>query len=87
MASAPVLDAKGVARHVLFQERALFENVSHPVLGSVPVYRLPWQLDGAPIPITRRAPLLGEHNEYTLQNVLRYPRERVQTLQDAGVFS
>jgi crotonobetainyl-CoA:carnitine CoA-transferase CaiB-like acyl-CoA transferase len=87
VASAPVLDATAVASHPLFRNRALFETVAHPVLASVPVYRLPWQLDGEPIPVTRRAPLLGEHNEYTLQDVLRYSRERVQRLQDAGVFS
>lgn len=87
VASAPVLDAAGVASHTLFRERALFEPVPHPVLESVPVYRLPWQLDGEPIPITRRAPLLGEHNEYTLQHVLGLPKDRVRTLQEAGVFS
>ena len=87
VAAAPVLDATAVADHPVFRGRALFERVAHPVLGSVPVYRLPWQLDGEPIPITRRAPLLGEHNEYTLQDVLGYSRERVRTLQDAGVLS
>jgi len=58
-----------------------------PVLGSVPVYRLPWQIDGAPVPITRRAPLLGEHNDYTLNEVLGYPDERVTALREAGLFS
>ena len=85
--AAPLLDASGVAKHKLFADRKLFENVAHPVLKSVPVYRLPWQVNGNPIPITRRAPLLGEHNNYTLQDLLGYSRDRVQALQNAGVFA
>jgi len=61
--------------------------IEHPVLGSLPVYRLPWQIDGAPVPITRRAPLLGEHNDYTLKEVLGYSDERVTALHKAGLFS
>jgi crotonobetainyl-CoA:carnitine CoA-transferase CaiB-like acyl-CoA transferase len=61
--------------------------VEHPVLGAVPVYRLPWQIDGAPVPITRRAPLLGEHNDYTLRTVLGYSSEQVKALSNAGVFA
>lgn len=85
--AAPVLDASGVAKHKIFEDRKLFENVAHPVLKSVPVYRLPWQVNGNPIPITRRAPLLGEHNNYALQDLLGYSRDRVQALQNAGVFT
>jgi len=60
--------------------------IEHPVLGSLPVYRLPWQIDGAPVPITRRAPLLGEHNDYTLKEVLGYSGARIDALAEAGLF-
>ena len=66
VAAAPLLDAAGIAASAHFRQRELFETVAHPVLGSLPVYRLPWHIDGAPVPITRRAPLLGEHNSHTL---------------------
>lgn len=84
--AAPLLDAAGVAAHAHFRDRQLFEFVEHPVLGSLPVYRLPWHIDGAPVPITRRAPLLGEHNSYTLQSVLGYSSARIDALTAAGVF-
>ncbi|MBI4195255.1 MAG: CoA transferase [Betaproteobacteria bacterium] len=84
--AAPLLDARGIANHMLFRERALFEMVEHPVLKSVPVYRVPWQVNGAPVTVTRRAPLLGEHNAYVLQTLLGYSRERLKSLHDAGVF-
>lgn len=85
--AAPLLDASGVSSHPLFEQRGLFESVEHPVLEAVPVYRLPWHVNGAPLPITRRAPLLGEHNDYALRSVLSYPDERVQALHDAGLFA
>ena len=84
--AAPLLDASGVANSPLFRQRQLFEMVDHPVLGPVPVYRLPWQIDGMPYAITRRAPLLGEHNDYTLKEVLGYSHERVAAMRDAGLF-
>ena len=85
--AAPLLDAMGVAASAQFRDRGLFEMIEHPVLGSLPVYRLPWQIDGAPVPITRRAPLLGEHNDYALKEVLGYSDERVTALHKAGLFS
>ena len=85
--AAPLLDAAGVAENAQFRERQLFEMVEHPVLGQLPVYRLPWHIDGSAVPITRRAPLLGEHNDYTLKEVLAYSDERVKGLQEAGLFS
>ena len=84
--AAPLLDASGIVASAQFRQRRLFEMVEHPVLGSVPVYRLPWHLDGAPVPITRRAPLLGEHNSHTLQSILGYSSVRLDALTEAGLF-
>ena len=84
--AAPLLDASRIAASVPFRQRQLFEMVEHPVLGSLPVYRLPWHVDGAPVPITRRAPLLGEHNTYTLHTVLGYSSGRIAALTEAGLF-
>lgn len=84
--AAPLLAASDIAASAQFRQRELFEMVEHPMLGSVPVYRLPWRIDGAPVPITRRAPLLGEHNDYTLKEVLGYSDERIAALCGEGTF-
>ena len=84
--AAPLLDARGIASHTLFRNRALFEMVEHPVLKSVSVYRVPWQVNGNAVAVTRRAPLLGEHNAYVLQTLLGYSEERLKSLQETGVF-
>jgi crotonobetainyl-CoA:carnitine CoA-transferase CaiB-like acyl-CoA transferase len=86
VAAAALLDASGVANSSLFRQRQLFEMVEHPVLGSVPVYRLPWHIDESPVSITRRAPLLGEHNDYALREILGYSNERISAMRDAGLF-
>ncbi len=85
--AAPLLERSSIAGSAHFRQRELFEMVEHPVLGSLPVYRLPWRINGAPVPITRRAPLLGEHNDYTLKGLLGYSDERLTALRNGGLFS
>lgn len=85
--AGPLLDARSIANYPLFRERELFEMMKHPVLEAVPVYRLPWKIGGKAVALTRRAPLLGEHNAHVLRTLLRYPDEHVRKLQDSGVFN
>lgn len=87
IAAAPLLDAAALAHDAHVRARELFETVEHPVLGAVPVYRLPWQIDRTPIPITRRAPLLGEHNALVMQDLLGYSRARIDELASTGLFA
>ena len=84
--AAPVLSASEVAEHEHFKQRQLFQEVDHPVLGKVPVYGLPWQIDGKVWQVTTRAPLLGEHNDYVLRTLLQLPDKKIEELQEAGVF-
>ena len=55
--------------------RNLFEEVENPVLGPIPIYRLPWRVNGERFAIRRRAPLFGEHNAYVTRDVLKTLRE------------
>lgn len=74
--AAPLHDLSEILGHPYFKARGLFEMVAHPILKQVPVYRLPWHRNGQPIPITRRAPCIGEHSDYVLHTLLgKGPRE------------
>lgn len=84
--AAPLLRAEEIAANEQFVRRRLFEAVEHPILGALPVYRLPWHVDGKPLPITRRAPLLGEHQLHVMKGVLGYSDARVDALAAAGLF-
>ncbi len=64
----------------------LYEEVAHPVLGAVLVYRLPWRVNGAPIPVAGRAPFLGEHNDAILRGVLHVPEAKLMALKGEDVF-
>jgi crotonobetainyl-CoA:carnitine CoA-transferase CaiB-like acyl-CoA transferase len=71
IAAARLLDISDMAKHPYYESRALFEMVEHPILKAVPVYRVPWHLNGRPVPVTRRAPYIGEHTDQVLTNLLQ----------------
>lgn len=60
------------------------ERGTFQVSDGVPLVRLPWLADGAPLPWRRPAPGLGQHTEEVLQE-LGYDAERVTNLLDDGV--
>lgn len=85
--AAPLLDVGDLLGHRYFKARGLFEMVEHPILKQVPVYRLPWRVNDAAIPITRRAPMLGEHNEFILRTLLSKSDEQISSMKAAGIIS
>ena len=84
--SEKLLDIGDIAAHPYFQARQLFEMVPHPRLKSVPVYRLPWHMNGNPIPITQRAPFLGEHTVDVLTNLLHLAPSDIDCLREKRVI-
>ena len=86
VAAAPLLRDHELIGHPQYQRRQLFEMVEHPSLPPVPVYRLPWQVDGKPLTIARRAPLLGEHNNYVLKNILQLNDSAIKALHSQGTL-
>ena len=84
--AAPLLHPKELAGYPHYKARGLYQMVPHPVLPDVPVYRLPWQIDGAAIDIERRCPLLGEHNDYVLREILGLSHAEVEAYAAAGAF-
>jgi benzylsuccinate CoA-transferase BbsF subunit len=84
--AAPLLEASDLVDDEHFRQRQLFQMISHPVLGEVPVYGLPWHIDGRAWHVERRAPLLGEHNEYVLSHILGLSPAQVTEMQAREVF-
>ena len=60
-------------------------DVPDPILGTVRLVGPPFRLSGDLEPVAKPAPLLGEHTEEILREMLGYPEERVQQLQAEGV--
>jgi 2-methylfumaryl-CoA isomerase len=65
----------------------LFEAVEHPGVGRYPMPGSPLRFAGtAPVPV-RRAPLLGEHTEEILSEVLGLSQSEVGRLHDGGIVA
>ena len=84
--SAPILEIAQVPEHPQIKARGLFQDLSHPELGSTPVARSPFQLSTMEMKIPFRAPYLGEHNEEILGERLGYTPAQLASLYDNGVI-
>jgi crotonobetainyl-CoA:carnitine CoA-transferase CaiB-like acyl-CoA transferase len=66
--------------------REMIIDVDHPVAGSMKVVGLPIKLSQTPATIKTPAPLLGQHTNEILQEVLSYSKETIEHLKHKNVF-
>ncbi|MFT4212912.1 MAG: CoA transferase [Microbacterium sp.] len=62
-------------------------EVTHPVLGTRKAIAPPWRLSRTPARISRTAPLLGEHNQEVLRDVVGLSQEELDAFIAAGVVA
>ncbi len=84
--SAPVLSPADALEHPYFSARGAVQVVHDPILGEFPIPGFPLRFSAQPEPLALVAPLLGEHNDRILSEVLGYSASRIQSLSDAGVL-
>jgi len=82
IAAGAVLTSAELLDDPHLKERGTFHTVERAIVGAhpYPVPSVPVKLSGSPVTIRRPAPLLGEHNEYVLGELLGMSREEIQTL-------
>jgi len=85
LAVGPVQNAKEIFDCPHVEARRTLIDVPDPVLGSVKLVGPPFKLSSDATPLTRAAPLLGEHTSEILQETLGYSEERVAELREEGV--
>jgi benzylsuccinate CoA-transferase BbsF subunit len=85
VAATPLLRSSDVVadRHV--QARGVMQTVDHPVLGQRQVVGPPWKMEGAAL--RSRAPLIGEHSEYILGELLGLGSDEIEALEKDGVLN
>lgn len=66
--------------------RGLVTQVPHPTAGSVPNVALPLHFSGTPVVPPVAAPMLGQHTDEVMREVLGYSQTRIAELRAAGVF-
>ena len=81
---APVNDVEQAANDPHLSEREIMVEVPDPIAGSIHVTGKMIKFSRTPV-VVGSAPLVGEHTQEVLRDILGYPEERVQALQDSGV--
>jgi formyl-CoA transferase len=66
--------------------REMWVELDHPQRGKWFNVGMPIKLSASPA-VIKRSPLLGEHTEDVLKNVLGYDAAKVEQLKSAGAFS
>jgi len=85
VAAAPSRDAQDLFRDPHLRARDVFVEVEHPEGGSHDVVGLPWKMSDCE-PAIRRAPRLGEHNDYVFRDVLGLEPAEIERLRREGVI-
>jgi crotonobetainyl-CoA:carnitine CoA-transferase CaiB-like acyl-CoA transferase len=65
-------------------DREMLSEIPHPTEGMVPNVRLPFRMAGTPLADPVAAPLLGQHSEAVLREVLDYNDTAVAELRASG---
>ena len=84
-----VFDSKDLLFDPHLRDRGFYEVVRHhPSTGMppLPYASRPWKLSGTPAVLPRAAPLMGEHNDFVLKNLLGLTADEVVRLEEEGII-
>jgi len=83
----PVSTTKDLAENAQLKDRNFYVEVEHPELGETITYMgSPYKMTLAPWKISRRAPLIGEHNQEIYEEELGLSKDETRLLKEAGVI-
>ncbi len=85
IAAAPARDEKDLYADRHLHERRAFMKVNHPELGELELVGLPWKISDLDTP-ANPAPLLGQHNQFVLQELLGLDDGEINSLRTKGVI-
>ena len=86
VSAAPVYHAKAMYEDEHLNARDTFVQLDHPVVGRKPVIALPWHLDPGPSEQYWPAPLLGQHTDYVLRDILGVDEAEIEELRQEKVI-
>ncbi len=80
VAAMPVMNIADQFANPHLNARETYVEIDHPHVGAEIVYGVPWRFSGTPGSVRAPAPLLGQHNEYVLRELLGMDEPRVEEL-------
>jgi crotonobetainyl-CoA:carnitine CoA-transferase CaiB-like acyl-CoA transferase len=86
IASTASLSTKQATHSEHLNKRGMFLKINHPVLGDALLTGLPFNLSDAPKGNYKRAPLLGEDNDYVFGGLLGYSADEIRKLTEEKVL-
>ncbi|KAJ5157155.1 uncharacterized protein N7482_008255 [Penicillium canariense] len=84
---AAVNDIQGTMNHEHVQARGMVQTIDHPTCGPIKVISPPVKFSKAEPSIRSAPPLLGEHTDVLLRDVVGLSQERIEELKSKGVVA
>lgn len=85
VAAVPCFDAEEVFNNPHLNHRQCWTRVTHPVLGEQSTLSFPWKFSATPAEITSAAPVLGQHSDYVLSELLGMTDSEISLLKEEKV--
>ena len=86
VAAFPVLSNRGLVEDPHLEARDFFEEWDHPEAGRRKHDGVLWKMSKTPGKIRKRAPLIGEHNDYVFGEILGMPQNEIDRLKEEKVI-
>jgi benzylsuccinate CoA-transferase BbsF subunit len=86
VAAFPVLSNRGLVEDRHLESRGFFEEWDHPEAGRRKHDGVLWKMSKTPGKIRKRAPLIGEHNDYVFGELLGVPQDEIDRLKEEKVI-
>ena len=80
VAAMPVYGGEEIVTDAQVLARGAIQDVEHPLMGTKKVLGPPWRLSKTPARVLRHGPLLGEHNDYVLGELLGMSKADIERL-------
>ena len=84
---APVYKLNDVVEDEHLIERNMFKTVQHKKAGPVKVVNFPVKFSETPIQVEKASPIIGEHNESVLRELLGYGDAEIDALKKANAIA
>ena len=83
----PVNDMEHLFADPQVKHRNMIAEVPHPTIGTLRLGGIPIKYSETPASIRRHPPLLGEHTDEVLAEVLEYPADKIEGLREGGIVA
>jgi benzylsuccinate CoA-transferase BbsF subunit len=87
VAAYPAMTSKDLVENAHLRGRGIFVELEHPEVGARAHVGIPWQMSATPCAVEQPAPLLGQHTDEVLRDVLSMTNDQIADLHQRGVLS